>query len=241
MAYGTSLAELLVKTRAEARHSANAGAGLNSDATLRQMLSRIQETEYLERDWRHMRVRRDISTVADERIYDWPADLAFDRATHAWVQWGNEWRLLSPGIDESHYNHLAPGVKQDPPRQWDRTEDNKIELWPTPATAMTFRLCGIKSLSPLVADGDTADLDDVLLYLLAAAELLALQKAPDAGAKLTAANRRRNALIGSGDKKRSYSFLSGQMRGFGGRVGSRLHVVNGQGSITWDGSAVWGP
>lgn len=241
MAYGVSLAALLVKVRAEARHSANAGAGLNADGSIRQMLARIQETEYLEREWRHLRVRRNITTVPDQRIYDWPSDLSWERATHCWVKWGNQWQLVLPGIDEGDYNSLDVGVQQDPPRRWDLTEDNKLELWPTPATEMSVRLCGIKALGPLVADTDTADLDDVLLYLLAAAELLAVQKAPDAQAKMAAANRRRASLVGLAKKDRELSFLAGQRRGFGSSPGSRLEVTRGRGTIAWDSGGVWGP
>lgn len=240
MAYGVSLAQLLVEMRAEARHSASAAAGINADASLRQMLARVQRTEWLSREWEHLKIRRDIVLVPGQRTYDWPADLSFDRATHAWVKWGNEWRFVAPGITESEYNHLDVGGEQDPVQRWGRTEDNHVEVWPTPATEATFRLCGIKALGPLVADGDVAALDSDLLVLLGAAELLVQQKAPDARVKAEAAQRVRNMLVGNADKPKVRSFLAGQRRGFGDSTGSRLEVTKGRGSMTWD-SGVWGP
>lgn len=239
MPTGTNLAELLRRLRAEARHARNAGAGLNADDTLREMLARIQRTEWLDRAWRHMRVRREITTAEGQYLYDWPADLAFDRVVYGFVLWGNSWCPLAPGIGEAEYNIREEGEGQDPPKRWDYREGNKLELWPAPLTAMTVRLWGIKTLGPLVADDDTADLDDDLLVLLGAAELLAQQKAPDAPAKLAAANRIRTALLGNASKARVGSFLAGQRRGFNAAGGSRLEVVRGVGSVQWDGTGVW--
>ena len=52
----------------------------------------------------------------------------------------------------------------------------------------TLRLRGVKTLSALVALDDTADLDDQLVVLFSAAELLARQKSGDAQLKLAQAN-----------------------------------------------------
>jgi hypothetical protein len=239
MATGTNLAELLRRVRAEARHSPNAGSGINADSTIREMLARIQRVEWMDRPWRHLRVRREITTVAGQHLYAWPADLAFDRVVYAFVQWGTDWLPLNPGVTEADYNVLAEGERQDPPKRWDYREGNSLELWPTPATTMTIRLWGIKALGPLVADSDTAALDDDLLVLMAAAELLAQQKAPDAQAKLAAANRVRSSLLGNPNKSKVGSFLAGQRRGFHSSIGSRLEVVRGVGSVQWDGSGAW--
>ena len=48
----------------------------------------------------------------------------------------------------------------------------------------TLRLKGVKNLNPLTAKTHTADLDDQLIVLFAAGELLARQKAPDAQMKM---------------------------------------------------------
>lgn len=239
MSTGTNLAELLRRVRAEARHSVNAGAGLNADSTIREMIARVQRVEWMSFHWRHLRVRREITTAEGQYLYDWPSDLAYDRVVYGFVLWGQTWQRLEPGIGEGDYNSRAEGEVQDPPRRWDYREGNQLELWPTPATAMTVRLWGIKALPPLVADADTAVLDDDLIVLLAAAELLAQQKAPDAQAKLTSANRVRAALLGNSNKNKVGSFLAGQRRGFSTSGGSRLEVVRGVGSVQWDGSGVW--
>lgn len=240
MPVGTNLAALLVMLRAEARHSPNAAAGLNADATLRQTLARVQRSEWVEHGWRHLRVRRGVTTAAGSTTYAWPSDLAFDRVVYAFVQWGTEWIPLEHGISEADYNALAEGVEQDPPRRWDYREGNTLELWPTPASALTVRLWGYKALAPLVQDSDLADIDDDLLVLVAAAELLAQQKAPDAQAKQAAANRRRAALLGNASKNKIGSFLAGQRHTMTPGNRSRLDVVRGIGSVSWDGSGTWG-
>lgn len=244
MALGTTLAGLLVMLRAEARLSQSVAAGINNDLTLRTLLARHQDNLWLARDWKHLEVSRDIETQGGTRLYTWPSDLSFDRAVVAKVKWSGQWMDLSFGINEPDYNEMDPdlGTEQDPARRWDFAEGDKMEMWPTPATDGTIvRLVGTKALPPLVADGDTAILDDRLIVLFAAAELLALQKAPDAQAKLSAANMRLLALSGRQAKRKVHSMLAGQRRGFGHGGGTELRVINGRGSaVTWDGSGLWG-
>ena len=242
MALGTNLAALLVMLRAEARLTQSVAAGLNADPTHRTMLARVQDDLWLARDWKHLQVSRDLSTQAGVRYYAWPADLAYDRAVTARVKWSQLWIDLAPGITEAHYNEIDPDllVVQDPTRAWDLAEGNMLELWPIPATdGISIRLTGTKALPPLVADSDTAVLDDRLIVMFAAAELLALQKAPDAPAKLAAARTRLLALAGNDSKSKVVSMLSGQRRGFGGDVRSTLTVTQGRGSMTWDGGGRW--
>ena len=74
------------------------------------------------------------------------------------------------------------------------TSVQQIEVWPIPSQAGssttgegTLRLEGIRKLSPLIALSDTADLDDQLIVLHAAGELLQRQKSADAQLKLAQA------------------------------------------------------
>jgi hypothetical protein len=242
MALGTNLATLLGMLRAEARLTQSVAAGLNADQTHRVLLARHQDDLWTNFDWKHLLVDRDVVMQSGVRLYAFPADLSYDRTHRAQVKWGYQWRDLTDGVDESHYNQIDPdlGATQDPPMAWDLREGNVLEVWPTPATDGTvLRLTGTLALPPLVADSDTAILDDRLIVLLAAAEILAVQKAPDAQAKQTAAQRRLLALRGNASKMRRASFLNGQRRGFGGAVGSRMEVVKGRGSITWDSGGTW--
>lgn len=242
MAVGTNLAALLVMLRAEARLTQSVAAGLNADLSHRVLLARHQDDLWLARDWKHLQITRDLATQSGERLYAWPSDLSFERAVTARVKWSSQWIDLAPEITERNYNEMDPdlNVMSDPPRSWDLAEGNVLELWPMPAASGTVvRLIGTKALPALVADADTAVLDDRLIVLFAAAELLALQKAPDAAAKLAAAQRRLLALAGLASKKKSFSYLGGQQRGFGGRMTSRLDVTRGRGVVSWDGGGNW--
>ena len=98
---------------------------------------------------------------------------------------------------------MADGVdaeQSDPPIRWDLLEDDEtdaeaIEIWPVPATSdAELWLVGKRALGDLLVDADTALLDDQLLYLTAAAELLARSKKADAQTKAVAAARRYNQL-----------------------------------------------
>ena len=65
------------------------------------------------------------------------------------------------------------GAAQDPPLQWQLREGLQYEIWPPPATDGTLiRIKGIKTIAPLVADGDLAEIDDQLIILFSAAEAL---------------------------------------------------------------------
>ena len=69
-------------------------------------------------------------------------------------------------------------------------ENNQIEVFPVPANNSqadgtdSVRIHGIRNLSPLVAESDLADLDDQLIVLFAASEILARQTQADANKNL---------------------------------------------------------
>lgn len=86
--------------------------------------------------------------------------------------------------------------QSDPAANWELREDDEtdaeaIEVWPVPASsASQLWLVGKRSLPDLLADADVALLDDQLLVLTAAAEILAKRKKADAQVKAIAAGRR---------------------------------------------------
>ncbi len=98
---------------------------------------------------------------------------------------------------------MAGGVdaeQSDPPSRWELLEDDEtnavaIEVWPVPASSdAELWLVGKRALGDLLVDADTALLDDQLLILTAAAELLVKAKKQDAQAKAIAAGRRYNQM-----------------------------------------------
>ena len=68
--------------------------------------------------------------------------------------------------------------------------DERIEIWPVPDTADTLYVEGKRNLKAFATGSDTADLDDQLIVLTAAAELLGRENKKDGQAKAAAAQLR---------------------------------------------------
>ena len=197
MARGTQLRTLLADLRAEVGHATSTNLGDATQEMMLTLLERVQRRLWSEWSWPFLQVKRDISLAVGQRYYDMPSDVALERIERAEVKDGGLWRRLIWGISDSDYS--AYDSDQDtrswPPLKWDAYEGDQLEIWPTPSQGVnattgngTLRLRGVKTLSVLVALDDRADLDDQLIVLFAAAELLARQKSGDAQLKLAQAN-----------------------------------------------------
>ena len=205
MARGVILSALVSKLRAEVGMSTNSAVGQEKLAQLQQLLRRHQETLY-EKDWHFLRNKKaDKAVVAGSRYYDFPTTINPDRIDKVLFQWGSQWIPVAYGIDtEREYNvrDSDAGERSDPVERWDWHDDGgqlQFEVWPMPASAGTLRFVGKKALSPLIADTDAADLDDILIVLFAAAELR--QGEEDAKIKETFASDRLRKLLGNSSKK----------------------------------------
>lgn len=203
MARGTQLSALVDQLRAEIGASTNVAMGVNTLPNLHQVLRRTQERLWQDFDWPFAWIERDEPMANGQRYYAFDDDIDFDRIRHAHVKYANVWRELSYGITPADYNVSNPelGAKQDPVRKWRHWEGNQFEVWPVPSSPnCSIRFRAIKKLDPLISDSDRAVLDDTLIVLYAAAELLARAKAEDAPAKLQAANAHYQKLKGNGQK-----------------------------------------
>jgi len=203
MARGTTLEELVANLRAEIGQTTNTSVSRASLDMLTTTLRRVQERLWNDFDWPHMRVQRDIQMQAGDRYYDFPTDIDLTRIEKMEIKFGGRWIPVQHGISVEDFAVMDSDldVRNDPVARWDYYNgesgdtDNQFEVWPIPATNGTeaskegyVKITGIKRLRPLVAMSDVADLDDWLLILYAASELLARLKTPDAAAKLEAAN-----------------------------------------------------
>lgn len=193
MARGTSLGQLLDDLRAEVGHSLNPALGVNTRDVLINVLQRQQKRLWEDYSWPFLRVNRDIVAQAGLRYYNIPADLTFEKIERVQFKWGDRWQDLEYGIGESQFNQYDSDrdIRSWPIQRWYVTDDNRIEVWPIPAqngsaatTDGLIRITGIRKPNPLVNDAHTADLDDQLIVLYAAAEILARQKQADAQNKL---------------------------------------------------------
>jgi len=202
MSRGTQLIQLLSMLRAEAGQSMKVSVGVDAEGGFKHLLARTQESLYDDYDWPFMRVLPTKALSAGQRYYDLPADLNMERIESVVVWDSGSPCPLTRGIDWPDYaqHNSDGGERADPALKWDIRHTGtkeQIEIWPVPASNdMTLQFKGIKKLNPLIANDDTAELDDLMITLFAASEILARQKSEDAGAKLAAAKDRRAIMRG---------------------------------------------
>lgn len=222
MARNQTLLKLLQDYRAEIRASGNAAHNASAREQQVHILQRTQEMLWEKHDWPFLRVERFFDVQAGQRYYDTPEDITIDRVETLSVRYGEEWCPLGETITNEHLSTWDSDLDERswPVERWQVYEGEQIEVWPIPAdnadaTSLEGRvkLVGIRSLRPLVADDDRADLDDRLIVLYAAAETLAARKADDAGLKLQLAQQRENTLIGNMSKIKKFSLFSGSSDG----------------------------
>lgn len=196
MARYTTLIRLLDKLRAEARLSKNPAHNTQVREQHIDILNRIQERLWLDHDWPHLRVERQIPVQAGQRTYAFPTEIDMERTEKVEVFDGSAWLPLSYGIGAAEYSTYNSDLDEraSPVRAWKFAEGEDFEVWPISdidADATTrdgyIKITGIKKYEPMVADSDTAALDDNMLVMFAAAEVLAARGEKDAEFKLQSA------------------------------------------------------
>lgn len=197
MARHVQLVRILDQLRAEARLSLNPAHNRQVRDTHVNMLQRIQDRLWDDFAWPHLRVQRMVKLQSGQRYYDPPDDMRIDNIENIQLYDSGGWRRLTPGIYAEHYNAHNSDLDERayPPSRWGIHEDEDVELWPIsdtntdPATMEgQLKFVGIRNLKPFVQDSDRADLDDRLIVMFGAAELLAAAGAKDAQLKLDQAN-----------------------------------------------------
>lgn len=116
------------------------------------------------------------------------------------VFWNQIWSELMYGIGSQEFNYLnsdIPGQIQDPIQRWRWSQEGQFEVWPMPSTAQTVRFTGQRALDTLATGADTADLDDEMLVLFVASDLLMRSKQADAQICLSQATERLRAQRGA--------------------------------------------
>lgn len=201
MARKTQLTSLVAQLRAETNRSQNVNIGVGELDNLKELLRRNQELLYEEHDWPHMEVERSISLAAGQRYYDFPSDLDYERIEEIAFKYAGAYVDLTRGISLKDYSkfdsNAATPERSSPAVKWDIRHTGtteQFEIWPIPNEAGTVYLRGIKTLNPLVDETDRAELDDRLIVLFSAAELLARSNSGDAKAKAEQANKRMDKL-----------------------------------------------
>lgn len=225
MSRGTSLSALRDQLRAEIGASSNVAMGVNTLDAYDHLLRRTQDRLWHDFDWQFGYIVRQEQLFAGQQYYTFDQDLDWDRIRLAHVKYSEIWHPLEYGIGPSQYNAFdkARNMNAEPCLRWKHYEGNQFEVWPVPTSDNQYiRFEAIKKLPPLIAPSDTAVLDDTLIVLFAAAELLARSKAQDAQAKLAQATAHYNRLKGMGNKNESF------VMGGGISEGERIRIVGGR-------------
>lgn len=236
MARGVSLGQLLEDVRAEVGHSLQPNLGKASRDVLIGMIQRVQKRLWEDYSWPHLKVTRDIEIQAGQRYYDLPNDVVFERVERVETKHGDYWTKLHYGIGAAQYNQHDSdrGVRSSPIRRYDAYENNQIEFWPIPENNSdtttgtdSIRIYGIRNLSPFIATSDLADLDDQLIVLYAAAEVLTRQKQSDAQNKLAQAQAHYQRLKARMSKTDTFVIGGGEPEGLYRPKGPPLIATTG--------------
>jgi hypothetical protein len=228
MARGTSFEELVNQLRAECRFSTAASRGTDHAAYLEQVIQRTYELLWDEYDWPFLRVRKENAgklLAAGQRYYDFPVGMAIETLEEVWFKDGNHWFELEQGIGPEHYSvyDSDADVRAENPLRWDIVDGAQFEVWPVPSRAGEIRFTGKRKCTQLVATTDKAELDDRLIVLFAAAEVLSATSQRDSQAKIELAQKRLRVLRARTAGKTPINFASGAMR----RTPLRIRVVSG--------------
>ena len=219
MARGVSLGNLLTDLRSEIGHSLQVSLGKASRDPLINLLQRTQKRLWEDYNWPFLKITKDLTIAAGQRYYDIPDDLTFERITRVEVKHGSQWTKLHYGIAGAEYNShdSDAGDRSSPTQKYDAYGTGQIEIWPIPANnsnattlADAVRIHGIKNLSAFVSEADTADLDDQLIVLFAAAEVSARQKQSDAQNKLAQAQAHYMRLKARMSKNETFIISGGE-------------------------------
>jgi hypothetical protein len=229
MARGSTLSSLVSMLKAEIGYSLTTGVATAEDARLKVLLSNTQKWLAADFEWPFLKRTGDVALSSGDRTATLPSTLDPERPFQVYARDSEIWRPLEHGITPMDFAVWDSDEDEtsDPIRKWQYATDTTFEVWPVPASDTTVRFTGVKKLAALAVDADTADLDDLLIVLFTAAELLAGQEQKDAGAKLARAQGRYSQLKANYPKVLQGFVLGGNPR----RECDRGSTVSGGGTV----------
>lgn len=227
MSLNTSLSTL--RTMLKALLGDSLSVGTQSDALYTQLLADKQQWLVGEYDFPFLKKRWNKAIVDGDRYLAIPtvtvdgvtANIDFARPFKAFVTYTSSWMEVEYGInEEEEMNSQNPEtgitgwdqVKNSPIQRWQFKDSTNFEIWPVSNTAQTFRFVGQRTLSALAADGDLALIDDQLLVLSTAVDLLTKSKEADAPARVAEAKERLSRIRSSMPTRSRDIVIGGAMR-----------------------------
>lgn len=227
MALRKTLNEVIEAVRNETRKSTNTSRGVDHRDHIKQMVTRRYYSLCEEYDWQHLELKRDsavgrVPLAAGQRYYSFPAALNVLYIEKVWVKWGSTWQELDYGVGYDAYSEFDPDQNQrsDPARAWTFYGGDQFEVWPIPATNGAANANGEVAFQgqaipeQITGDSSRLDLDDILVTLMVAAEMLA-EEGQTAAAKVKgdAAMERLTRVRANMGSKRRYVMGMGEIVG----------------------------
>lgn len=186
MALRKTLEEVVEAVRHEARLSSNSSRGTDHREHIVQLIKRHYQTLAEEHDWIHLELKRNDSAArkvlqAGSRIYSFPSSVNVQKIDGCWVKHSGVWKPVAYGIGREQYSVYDPAddERTDPVERWAFHDDDEFEVWPIPATNGTadddgeIAFEGQRAIEQLTSDSARLDMDDILVSLHVAAEILA--------------------------------------------------------------------
>lgn len=203
MARGTQLQQLVTMLRHEIGDSSSVAVGIDEEDSYKNLLRRVQAELYEDFTWPHLVSFKSKELFASQQYYDFPSGMNYEGVREAAVRYNNRPHPVEFGIgfeQYASYDFAVNGEKADPVRAWDVRDVSgavQFEVWPVPASNnLTLIFKAVRTLGALTADSDLADLDDHLIVLFAASEILERRNSEDAKSKLAKAQGRLFKLRG---------------------------------------------
>ena len=207
MARGSTLKQVRRILRGHMGIVVDEGYNTADDSMHNQLIASKQTVLATRFQWPFLKDRWDIMISAGVRysllptvtIRNVPGPINTDNEVTAVVQYNTRWKDVDFLIGEEDYNVLDPDQdeRMDPIEKWQFIGFNQFEVWPLPADQQKLRFDGWRVPMEPVSDSDRLELDDELIALYIAAELLAKQEAKDAQPKMREAEYRLNELRGA--------------------------------------------
>lgn len=132
----------------------------SDDSRLNQLIANVQRQLATSYDWAFLKKRWTFELGAGARYVSFPTvddsgvtgSPSFDRPEKLMIKYASIWQPIEYGISEDpEFNYLDSDENQvlDPVQRWQFYDENKLEVWPLPASTQTLRYIGQRQLTPL--------------------------------------------------------------------------------------------
>lgn len=192
MARGTTLTALIENLRREIGSSADPSKGISAKDSLIDALNAEYSRLADDYNWPFLKHYEIKLTQAGSRYYNAPDEIPVENIKKVYIKYQDRWLPVNRGISLDNYNvyDSDDDERSDPVRAWDVYNSTQMEFWPLPQTNdLKVRIEGTRKITKMISGSDVCLLDDELVVLFAAAEILRKKKSKNADEKLSKAQR----------------------------------------------------